>query len=488
MVGTPANHFGTQIPRTGNAYAGGFMFMINHNTPNHEAAYHIEYIEAQLTTPMIAGHKYYASFWVSLGDGVGNSYNGYIIDQLGAYFGSGYVDSPAMQSVLNFTPQVENPIGNWLSDTLGWMQISGTFTASGGENNIVIGSFASLSEQNALRRNPSNRDSTTYYYIDDVCVFDMTDATKTHDTTVCIPDFQIPLKGKAGFEHYAWNNGDTTLSIKVQQPGTYWVRSFSECGFVVDTFNIHQTLIPPFDLGKDQVVCDGSPVDIVAPLISGVSYLWQDSTTDNHYKVTHSGTYSVQLFKDGCSISDSIDIIIDDFRQDLGDDVSLLCNGTVQKVKLDAAVPSGAAVYWSTGEHTPSIIVTDSGRYWVRVQDSISLNGHSFFCSGDDTVNINIAKCNCSFNVPTAFSPNGDGTNDIFRPLIGYDCPVSDYHFSIYDRFGQCIYTSFDRTRGWDGTYQGQPMDIGTYFYEIKYTGGVYKNEYYKKGDVTLIR
>jgi gliding motility-associated-like protein len=86
---------------------------------------------------------------------------------------------------------------------------------------------------------------------------------------------------------------------------------------------------------------------------------------------------------------------------------------------------------------------------------------------------------------PTAFTPNGDGRNDILVPLGTRN--VKTMSFEIWNRWGQLIFSSTDPTKGWDGNYQGSPSQTGVYAYLIKYTAtsGIEK---IIKGNVTLIR
>lgn len=87
--------------------------------------------------------------------------------------------------------------------------------------------------------------------------------------------------------------------------------------------------------------------------------------------------------------------------------------------------------------------------------------------------------------IPNAFSPNGDGRNDIFDIKISPD--VTGMLFRVYDRWGQLIFESRERRGGWNGTYNGFPADIGVYQYyiQLKYRDG--SNQVHR-GDVSLIR
>lgn len=86
--------------------------------------------------------------------------------------------------------------------------------------------------------------------------------------------------------------------------------------------------------------------------------------------------------------------------------------------------------------------------------------------------------------VPSAFTPNGDGENDVFRVRGG---PFEALNFRVYNSWGQLIYFSGDQNEGWDGTFKGedQPMGVYTWTLEVIVTGG---RVITKTGDVTLMR
>lgn len=87
---------------------------------------------------------------------------------------------------------------------------------------------------------------------------------------------------------------------------------------------------------------------------------------------------------------------------------------------------------------------------------------------------------------PTAFSPNGDGSNDQFRVISNVIEQYTDYSLSVFNRWGELVYTTDEVKSGWNGIYNGLPASIGTYFYLAEFKiKGVRK---LLKGDVTLIR
>jgi len=105
-------------------------------------------------------------------------------------------------------------------------------------------------------------------------------------------------------------------------------------------------------------------------------------------------------------------------------------------------------------------------------------------CTSSDSVQINAQAC-CDMFFPNAFTPNGDGKNDVFRPLSNGRQQISD--FRVMNRWGQTIFESVDQRRGWDGKAGGVPQDVGTYYYYIKYTcanGKIYE----QRGELVLLR
>ena len=90
----------------------------------------------------------------------------------------------------------------------------------------------------------------------------------------------------------------------------------------------------------------------------------------------------------------------------------------------------------------------------------------------------------CTVLFPTAFSPNGDGLNDNFRPIFnGYH---NFHQFRIVNRWGQVVFESANSNPSWDGSFNGVPQDMGVYYYYIKYDCG--GNTIEERGDVTLVR
>lgn len=106
-----------------------------------------------------------------------------------------------------------------------------------------------------------------------------------------------------------------------------------------------------------------------------------------------------------------------------------------------------------------------------------------------DSVNISVQPRPYTKEValPNAFTPNGDGLNDVFIPKLKLERAYSTATFRIYNRYGQMIYTTANMNSGWDGTAKGRPLEKGVYYYRISilFLDGTAKNF---SGELTLIR
>jgi gliding motility-associated-like protein len=89
-------------------------------------------------------------------------------------------------------------------------------------------------------------------------------------------------------------------------------------------------------------------------------------------------------------------------------------------------------------------------------------------------------------NIPTGFTPNGDGLNDDFKPL-GPAEYSTEYQMTIWNRWGQEVFRSTDPLLGWDGRYKGTEATTGVYAYVITYKN-IYNEAKLAKGNVTLTR
>lgn len=120
----------------------------------------------------------------------------------------------------------------------------------------------------------------------------------------------------------------------------------------------------------------------------------------------------------------------------------------------------------------------DEGGYHYTIIDS-----HN--CTLEGNVNVEKEWRDCAVFVPSAFSPNGDGKNDLFKVRLHDD--ISDFKMSIYGRWGQLIFETADPETGWDGKQKGLALAPATYVWVITYTDSK-KQPMKQQGTVTLFR
>ncbi len=299
------------------------------------------------------------------------------------------------------------------------------------------------------------------------------------DIILCAGDAGTLLNAPDGYEHYQWNDQYNGQIQWITEAGVYHVTSMTGCNIRKDSFRVVRVEPLTFSLGADTILCEQVPVRLAVP-VPDASYTWQDGSTDSVFTVTTSGRYFATTEKYGCSASDTINVQYIDHPQDLGEDHTI-CMGKEVVVDLHANAPEHTSVLWSTGATTPSITVSAYGTYHVTVA--------AYHCSFSDTVQVlRDERCDCIIEVPNAFTPNGDGLNDVFRPVIERGCPVRAFAMSIYNRWGQLMYTTSDVNSGWDGTYRQDLAETGAYMYYIQFRGGTEGGTKKLKGDLMLIR
>ncbi|MEI2759210.1 MAG: T9SS type A sorting domain-containing protein [Bacteroidia bacterium] len=160
----PQSTAGYQYARTGVAYVGLGVYT-KHVSPNH--INRREYVGGELSDTLKQGHEYCVSFYVSVAEELK-----YVVDGIGLYLSVDSAVDYTINTNLSFVPQISNPAGNIIYDTLNWVQISGTYIANGGEKYLTIGNFKD--DANTAIDSTSASLIESYFFIDDVSVIDCT--------------------------------------------------------------------------------------------------------------------------------------------------------------------------------------------------------------------------------------------------------------------------------------------------------------------------
>jgi gliding motility-associated-like protein/uncharacterized repeat protein (TIGR01451 family) len=294
-----------------------------------------------------------------------------------------------------------------------------------------------------------------------------------NDTSFCVGDTLVLQPGS--FTSYQWENGSTLPQREVLMSGTYRITvtdSFGCRGY--DSVSITVYPIPSMSLGGDRTLCPGSTVTVTVQ-VPGASYLWHNGDTSNSYTSSGPEIIWVEATVNGCATRDSI--IIDTFPviPVVSPPDTTLCLDGVYTV--DISQPQGISYSWTDGYTGPVRNLTEPGYYSFRVTDQ---NG----CNGNGSVSLYKHYCPPTIYFPSAFTPNGDGRNDLF--FVQSTQTVIEY-IAIYNRWGEQVFFTTDPGTTWDGTHNGIPSPIGVYVVVVEYRdelGTVLQ----RKGNLTLIR
>ena len=160
-----------------------------------------------------------------------------------------------------------------------------------------------------------------------------------------------------------------------------------------------------------------------------------------------------------------------------------ICVGDTIDVR--ANYEPGNSYQWSPVSFFPMLANGYEQTAVVTKRDFITLNvTNEYNCRASQSTWIEAGSC-CNIALPNAFTPNNDGQNDLFR-IIGRG-KQDLVRFVVQNRWGQTVFETTDDTRGWDGTFNGKPQDMGVYFFYVKYNcqdGQTYE----KKGELMLVR
>lgn len=455
-VGIPANGIGFQSARTGSAYAGVQVYTTSTANPNYR-----EYLQTELIAPLIADSTYFVSMYVSPADNLDDCFT----DAIGFYFSEVLLDEN-QESVLNVTPQVRNMEGNFLTDKGNWLLISGTFVANGGESHLIIGNF--LDDAQTQEFAACGSDAAAYYYIEDVSVELIPELSIVGDDFICSGETTV-LQAVNG-ESYEWAtvkdpstilSTDAFLSASPEETTVYQVSD----GANTTTFTLTVQQKPETNLADEAVICEGAAIVLDASPTNTnetVEYTWIDGSTDATLEVETGGTFWVDVSVNSCVFRDSVNVdFVQDFNIDLGEPKTLCEGGSIilTPFEVSASLPN-LSFLWQDGSTNQQLAVSEAGIY------SITVSNECF--SKTDEVLVTSERCGCIVSFPSAFSPNGDGINDTFRPAS--NCNLIDYELSIYTRYGNEVFNSNDQTIGWDGVIDFEVADMKTYVWYASYT------------------
>ncbi len=321
------------------------------------------------------------------------------------------------------------------------------------------------------------------------------------DTSICKTDgFVIPATGDA--LHYIWTpsaglSSDVAMNPVATPLVTTTYQVIGNIGTCSDTADITIEVVPypEANAGLDSTICIGFNAQLFAS--GGSIYSWSPTTYLNNPHIANPTvqnplsdiTYIVTVTDTlGCpkAVQDDITItVIPELHVRTGNDTSLVVG---QPIGLHA---TGAVNYlwtWTPSSSPGWLSSTVISSPLATPEDNITyvvLGTDNHGCRAVDSIHILVYDLEESIYVPTAFTPNGDGTNDDVKPLLIGMRALNYYR--IYNRLGEKVFETSEINKGWNGFYKGRPQDPGSFVWMAQ--GVTYKGRTItKKGFVVLIR
>ena len=299
------------------------------------------------------------------------------------------------------------------------------------------------------------------------------------DTTLC-EGSTLRLSVQVPNTTTQWQDGSNNTAFVVNQAGLYWAQIGAGRCQVRDSISVTYNPLPRFNLGKDTVLCTGETLALGA--LTGFDQVrWSTGASTPSINVNSAGTYWAQVTQQNCRFSDSLKVTLNAVPTvNLGPD-TLICDD--KPFVLQANGSGNAQLLWSDGSTGKSLAATLAGTYWVRAS-----NGR---CADTDSMTLSLREC-VVFKTftPNAFSPDGNSTNETFRPYLNENVRVTAYEIQVFDRWGSQAFRSTDINTGWDGFIRGQkaPQGVYIYWFRIEYVDDKGPGNALVRGEVTLLR
>ncbi|PSR12265.1 MAG: hypothetical protein DA408_05155 [Bacteroidetes bacterium] len=253
---------------------------------------------------------------------------------------------------------------------------------------------------------------------------------------------------------------------------------------------------PSIQLIDNQAICSGDTVQLnLAVPAAGVDYFWtslQDpnfSSNDPGLRISpnESDTYTLTASNDcGAAMEQTATLFVNTPPAGLTIAAVPVLTGTHPTVDLAADVADGGGS--GTFEWTLAGVLIGTNTPLVGYQPAAAnLPAYAVvtYRNACGVLTDSVLLQLLDYRIPTIFSPNGDGVNDVFKPFI--QGTVDQLTMEIYNRWGQLVFATNDPANfGWDGLYKGQPAPADVYLYHIRL--GITGENLTTSGQVTLVR
>lgn len=252
---------------------------------------------------------------------------------------------------------------------------------------------------------------------------------------------------------FKWNTGDTTESIIINKGGTYWVNRGPIYCFITDSFYVTE-IISPSTQNKDTVFCTNTPITIGKT--DAQKYVWNTTEQTPQIITKKPGLYWVIKSNPPCETTDTFNITENPLPVIKSLHDTIVCFDQVAKILLDAG--KFKSYLWKPTNETSQIIYSSNAQtYLLQVTDYND-------CTMSKQITVT-ENCPQQLFIPNAFSPNGDGINDVFLITTS---GLESFEMTIFNRWGEQVFNSQNYLQGWDGKNAPNEVYVVQITYKIK--------------------
>jgi gliding motility-associated-like protein len=274
----------------------------------------------------------------------------------------------------------------------------------------------------------------------------------------------------------SWNIAEMGSSIEVDEAGSYQVSvEFGSCT-IEDQIEVEMISDPGVGI-DDQLICPND--NFTLNIQESVDQLWLNGNEiSNNHTIQSAGQFNLDYAVDVCSFSTNFQI--DNYQDTLSLKTNYeFCEDDTIEISVDPLINP----HWSDGSTDSTFTVTETGEY--------QLNFEMIGCEFSRTLFVEpTIECPCDepVFVPNAFTPDSDGINDFFKPVIF--CPLSDYELRVFNRWGEVVFYSSDPQRVWDGSHKNGDyyVENGVYQYVLQIKRIIEVEDEVYTGHITIFR
>lgn len=277
---------------------------------------------------------------------------------------------------------------------------------------------------------------------------------------------------------YLWNTGETSPSITVSEPGFYSVELTIACQTVTRNFIVESNTPPDYELSSDQTLCAGDSLYIFVETTGDVT--WENGPTESGITVSEAGIYSVSISNDECSVSDFFEVVL--LNKPLIEVETSIEKCESRSLWIHPVVADADSIFFEEEAIRFPLEILEPGVFVLSAVNSCG--------SEEEVILVEEVDCRCQFFLPNAFTPNGDGINDLYKGV--FNCEPVAFEMNIFNRWGELVFTSRDPETGWNGEMleSGYFAPNGVYAYSVSYESRINNviDHQTLNGHLTLIR